>query len=120
MSRRVLMLAYFFPPLGGGGVQRTSKFVKYLPDSGWTPVVVTVKEGAYWVADGTLAGDVPAGVEVVRTSSLSPFRVLRWIPGGGKRTRSEVLPGTAGASEPTSGSGVRPGDGRGVDRETAP
>ena len=85
MKHNVLMLAYFFPPLGGGGVQRTSKFVKYLPASGWTPVVVTVKEGAYWVADKTLAGDVPPDVEVLRTGTLSPFGVLRWIPGGGKR-----------------------------------
>ena len=35
--RRVLMLAYLFPPLGGGGVQRTLKHVKYLPDEGFDP-----------------------------------------------------------------------------------
>ena len=32
--RRVLMFAYYFPPLGGGGVQRTAKYVKYLPVRG--------------------------------------------------------------------------------------
>ena len=35
--RRALALAYFFPPLGGGGVQRTLKHVKYLPDEGFEP-----------------------------------------------------------------------------------
>lgn len=68
-------------------MQRTSKFVKYLPSFGWTPVVVTVKEGVYWVSDRTLAGDVPPDVEVVRTNSLSVFGILRWFPGGGKRAR---------------------------------
>jgi glycosyltransferase involved in cell wall biosynthesis len=96
-------LAYFFPPLGGGGVQRTSKFVKYLPSSGWTPVVVTVKEGAYWVADRSLSGDVPPDVEVVRTKSLSPFGVLRWIPGGGRRARADTDP----CSEPAGRGGAR-------------
>jgi glycosyltransferase involved in cell wall biosynthesis len=82
-SRRVLMFAYFFPPLGGGGVQRTSKFVKYLPSFGWTPVVVTVNEGAFWVRDRTLKEDVPSDADVVRTSSMSVFYLLRFLPGGG-------------------------------------
>src|SRR5678815_2823742 len=37
--RKVLVLAYRFPPQGGGGVQRTLKFVKYLPQQGWLPIV---------------------------------------------------------------------------------
>jgi len=85
-NRRVLMFAYFFPPLGGGGVQRTSKFVKYLPSFGWTPVVVTVNEGAYWVRDKTLKEDVPSDADVVRTSSMSFFYLLRFLPGGGSRS----------------------------------
>lgn len=39
--RRVLFLSYGFPPRGGGGVQRTAKFAKYLPDFNWLPTVVT-------------------------------------------------------------------------------
>jgi len=38
---RALYLAFYFPPLGGGGVQRTLKFVKYLPELGVETVVVT-------------------------------------------------------------------------------
>ena len=37
----VLMIAYEFPPAGGSGVQRTSKFAKYLPEFDWSPVVFT-------------------------------------------------------------------------------
>jgi len=38
--KKVLFLAYYFPPLGGAGVQRVAKFVKYLPDFGYKPLVV--------------------------------------------------------------------------------
>lgn len=37
---RALVVSYYFPPLGGAGVQRTCKFARYLPDFGVTPSVV--------------------------------------------------------------------------------
>ncbi|MEM0913127.1 MAG: glycosyltransferase [Planctomycetota bacterium] len=39
-TRRVLMVAFYFPPDGGGGTQRTLKFCRYLPSFGWSPVVL--------------------------------------------------------------------------------
>jgi len=30
-KRKVLIISYYFPPMGLSGVQRTLKFVKYLP-----------------------------------------------------------------------------------------
>ena len=39
--KRVLMIAHQFPPIGGSGVQRTVKFMKYLPDFGWEASVFT-------------------------------------------------------------------------------
>ena len=45
--RRVLVIAYYFPPMGLSGVQRTLKFVKYLPAEGWLPLVHTVAN-PYW------------------------------------------------------------------------
>jgi len=39
--RRVLMIAYHFPPVGGPGVQRIAKMAKYLPEHGWQPYVLT-------------------------------------------------------------------------------
>lgn len=35
------MIAYYFPPGGGVGVQRSVKFVKYLPEMNWQPIVLT-------------------------------------------------------------------------------
>lgn len=54
----VLVLAYYFPPLGLSGVQRTLKFVKYLPANGWKPTVVTCEPGAYYAFDETLLDDI--------------------------------------------------------------
>jgi glycosyltransferase involved in cell wall biosynthesis len=38
--RKVLILSYFYPPIGGAGVQRTVKFAKFLPEFGFLPIVV--------------------------------------------------------------------------------
>ncbi len=46
--RRVLMVAYHFPPLAGSsGIQRTLRFVQQLPRFGWDPLVLTTSTGAY-------------------------------------------------------------------------
>lgn len=67
--RRILLIAYFFPPLGGGGVQRSLKFARYLPEHGWEPVVLTVGGSGYWIQDQSLLREVPAETEVLRTFS---------------------------------------------------
>ncbi|MBN2423916.1 MAG: glycosyltransferase [Calditrichaceae bacterium] len=41
MAGRCLIAAYYFPPAGGGGVQRISKFIKYAGRAGWQFTVVT-------------------------------------------------------------------------------
>lgn len=62
--RTALFIAYNFPPAGGAGVQRSLKFIKYLPQFGWQPIVITTKPGAYPVRDESLLGDVPAGTPI--------------------------------------------------------
>ena len=39
--RKVLIITYYWPPSGGAGVQRWLKFVKYLRNFGWEPVIYT-------------------------------------------------------------------------------
>jgi glycosyltransferase involved in cell wall biosynthesis len=77
--KRVLFLAYFFPPLGGGGCQRTLKLVRYLEPLGYVASVVTARDPEYWILDPTLAGEVPASTEVLRVGGFTPHRVLRWL-----------------------------------------
>lgn len=67
---KVLMIAYYFPPMGLSGVQRTAKFVKYLPEFGWKPIVLTIHPTAYFAYDDTLLQELshPA-IEIVRTGT---------------------------------------------------
>ena len=70
----VLMLCYFFPPLGGGGVQRSSKFAKFLPANGWRPVIVASQPNARNMIehglDRSLLAEVPREAVVKRCLSL--------------------------------------------------
>jgi len=42
--KKVLIIAYHFPPSSAIGAVRPSKFAKYLPEFGWQPVIYTVDE----------------------------------------------------------------------------
>ena len=77
-TRRVLVIAYYFPPMGLSGVQRTAKFVKFLPRFGWEPTVITCEPRGYFAFDDSLRAEVEAnGVEVIRTRALDPTRLFR-------------------------------------------
>lgn len=82
-SRKLLMLINFFPPAGGGGVYRPLSFVKYLSRMGWDITVLTPKPGEFWISDPSLEDQIPEGVRVVRTGSLSAGRILGKIRGRG-------------------------------------
>jgi hypothetical protein len=74
-EKKVLIIAYYFPPLGMGGVQRATKFARYLPSFGWKPSVLTVKDVEYLAKDPSLLEELPPEVEVVRTGSFDPLRI---------------------------------------------
>ena len=76
-GRRVLMVAYFFPPLGGAGVQRSLKLAKYLPEQGWEPTVVTVRSRDYWMTDASLVEEMCGRVRVMRTRSITGLAIAR-------------------------------------------
>lgn len=80
--KRVLIIAYYWPPSGSSPVQRVLKFCKYLPDLGWQPVVLTVDQGEYSAIDESLSNEIPDTVEVVRTRALEPHLIYRLLTGG--------------------------------------
>lgn len=88
MDRRVLVLTYYYPPSGGAGVQRALKFTKYLPSVDWTPVILTVREGAYPAQDASLWADVPACADIHRTRSWDPYRLYAHLTG---QSRDEAV-----------------------------
>jgi hypothetical protein len=68
--RRVLMITYYFPPLGGAGSLRALGFAEHLPEFGWEAIVLTPSNGAYF-RDPSLEF---RGGGVVRTRSLELSR----------------------------------------------
>ncbi len=75
--RRVLVVAYYFPPMGLSGVQRTLKFVKYLPQYGWHPTVLTVEPRGYYAKDDGLLRELDGrDVRIVRTPGAGPGRLF--------------------------------------------
>lgn len=79
--KTALVLAYHFPPIGGAGVQRNSKFVRYLPELGWRCHVVTGPGAATdrWTPlDLSLTEDVPDGTVVHRSPSPEPLVSTHW------------------------------------------
>lgn len=74
MVKRVLMIAFHYPPMcGGSGIQRTVSFTRHLPHSGWEPVVLTVSPFAHQARD---AASVAAGVPAHRSFALDAARHL--------------------------------------------
>lgn len=63
-----LFIAYYFPPMGLSGVQRSVKFTKYLPQYGWDVSVLTTTPAAYYAFDETLLNELNhPGIKIYRT-----------------------------------------------------
>ncbi|MHB1295056.1 MAG: glycosyltransferase [Anaerolineae bacterium] len=80
--RRLLMVAYVFPPFFSvGGSIRVVKFLKYLPDLGWQPDVLTIDDSIEYdsqrkLGSASLLEDLPASVRIFRTSTGEPSAQL--------------------------------------------
>jgi glycosyltransferase involved in cell wall biosynthesis len=76
--KRVLMVAYHFPPLAGSsGIQRTLRFVQHLPSLGWQPVILGADPRAFEKTSSDLMTDVPAETVVHRAFALDTARHLQ-------------------------------------------
>jgi glycosyltransferase involved in cell wall biosynthesis len=69
IMKKVLMIAHQFPPIGGSGVQRTVKFIKYLPDFGWKGAVFTRQAHTAALTDNSLNRDIPDDTAIYRSTS---------------------------------------------------
>ena len=79
--KRLLFIAYHFPPAGGAGVQRSLKFVRYLPTFDYQPIVVTGPLGSFGdfgLPDKTLSEELPPELEVHRVSGPEPAESEGW------------------------------------------
>ena len=72
INNNVLVISYYFPPMGLSGVQRTLKFVKYLPTFGWKPTILTTNSNSYYAFDETLINEIPE-ITICRTEKDTVF-----------------------------------------------
>jgi glycosyltransferase involved in cell wall biosynthesis len=86
--RKVLIITYYWPPSGGSGVQRWLKFVKYLPEFGWKPVVFTPENPSFDIRDESLLRDVPSEAEVLRFPIWEPYAAFAKLSGLFSRKKS--------------------------------
>lgn len=68
--KHLLLVAYYFPPIGGAGSQRPMSFSRYLPEHGWRVTVVTRsmqgEGGKFDPRDASLDALESADVSIVR------------------------------------------------------
>lgn len=71
-----MIIAYYWPPSGGSGVQRWLKFVKYLPGFGWHPYVFTPENPSFAAKDPSLLKDVPPEAEILHFPIWEPYEAF--------------------------------------------
>jgi glycosyltransferase involved in cell wall biosynthesis len=112
-TKKVLVIAYIFPPLARAGVHRTVRFVRYLAPLGWDTTVLTANE-AYYPADSPvdreLVKKIPAAVKVESTKIFGGFNKLlelknrsnRQVKSEGRGAKNERQPATSNQRRATS------------------
>ncbi|MBS1652622.1 MAG: glycosyl transferase family 1 [Bacteroidetes bacterium] len=79
--KKVLIITYYWPPAGGAGVQRWLKFVKYLRDFGWEPIIYTALNPEMPVIDESLTQDIPKDIEVLKQPIWEPYAIYKKFTG---------------------------------------
>ncbi|MDD4656821.1 MAG: glycosyltransferase family 4 protein [Bacteroidales bacterium] len=88
--KKVLVITYYWPPSGGSGVQRWLKFVKYLREFGWEPMVYTPLDPERMATDSSLESEIPLGVEVLQKKITEPYSLYKFFTG---KKKESIKPG---------------------------
>ncbi|MFZ4859891.1 MAG: glycosyltransferase [Desulfuromonadaceae bacterium] len=75
--RKVLIISYNFPPVGGGGVQRAVKFIKYFSAFNWTADAVSALNPSVPLVDESLLRDLPSDCVIFRSKTLEPSYAMK-------------------------------------------
>jgi hypothetical protein len=79
--KKVLIITYHWPPSGGITVLRCLKFVKYLREFGWEPIVFTAKNPSYQFLDYSNEKDIPEGLEIHKVPIFEPINLFKQLSG---------------------------------------
>lgn len=83
LMRRVLFIAYLYPPIANSGTRRSLCFSNHLLDLGWKPVVLTLDPIQERAIDARSLQEIRSDVQVERValgSRLQAQRWTRWMP----------------------------------------
>ncbi|MBW2995476.1 hypothetical protein KY312_03910, partial [Candidatus Woesearchaeota archaeon] len=73
--KKVLMIAYYYPPLIDSGAYRTLYFSENLKKFGWEPIVLTVKN-----PDKTYCNvgqiEAPKGIKIQRSHTINIYKLI--------------------------------------------
>ncbi len=86
----VLFVTYYFPPAGGPGVQRILKYIKYLKEYGWTPIMLVPLDPEYQARDESLLRELPEDLIVHRAPIFEPYDLYRKFTGKAKGVSLDV------------------------------
>lgn len=79
--KKVLIITYYWPPSGGSGVQRWVKFVKYLRNFGWEPIIYTPSNPEFPEIDEGLINEIPNDIEVLTHTIWEPYHLYKKFVG---------------------------------------
>lgn len=82
MTKRVLTVAYYYPPLATSGSMRPLAFSRHLDRGKWSPIVLTIDPDCRPPEVGLdpgLGAQVPADVHVIRVGHADPLKTLAHI-----------------------------------------
>ncbi len=79
--KQVLFITYYWPPSGKASLYWPLGVIKYLPQLGWQPIVLTVKEESFAQRDESYAKDLPADLKVIRSKTYEPFNLYKKFTG---------------------------------------
>ena len=75
MPNKVLIICYYWIPAGGPGVQRWLKFVKYLPNFGYQPIVYIPENPNYPIIDKKIENEVPKEAIIIKNKIFEPYQL---------------------------------------------
>jgi glycosyltransferase involved in cell wall biosynthesis len=93
VTKKVLIITYYWPPAGGPGVQRWLKFVKYLPEFGIEPIVYVPENPTYPLVDEGLMNEVNPDLKIIKHRIAEPYAWASvFSKGDTKKISSGIIP----------------------------
>ncbi|MDD3741819.1 MAG: glycosyl transferase family 1, partial [Bacteroidales bacterium] len=89
--KKVLIITYYWPPSGGIGVHRCLKFVKYLRDFGWEPIVYAPLDAQYPYFDETNFKHIPENITILKHKIFEPFDIFKKLSGRKKTDQANPV-----------------------------